>query len=55
MSLSSSVEYPFQSAFLRLKRLLNGVYAGTDRAVLCMIYFLHVFAMFSAAKMRSGL
>ena len=64
ISLSSSADYPFQSAFIKLKRRLKGLVCGTmtgcalntDHAVLgvrdrVMIEFLHMFAMVPDAKM----
>ena len=68
ISLSSSAEYPFQSAFIKLKRRLKGIVCSTmtgcaltqiGRCWVCgigsMIDFLHRFAMLPDAKMRSGL
>ena len=58
------VEYPNQSAFLRLKRLLNGVDCGTGFTVTCIgrcwgigsrIDFPHMFPMLVEEKMRSVL
>ena len=68
ISLSSSAKYPFQSAFMKLKRCLKGIVCGNitglaltqiGRCWVCgigsMIDFLHMFAMIPDAKMRSGL
>ena len=68
ISLSSFAEYPFQSAFIQLKRRLKCIVCGTmtgwaltqiGRCWVCvigsMIDFLHMFAMVPDAKMRSGL
>ena len=68
ISLLSSAEYPFQSAFIKLKRRLKGIVCGTmtgwalthiGRCWVCgiesMIDFLHMFAMLPDAMMRSGL
>ena len=66
--LSRSAENPSQSAFFRLRRLLNvvgcatitRVYTDTDWAVLCVgigsrTYFSHIREMFDDANMRSWL
>ena len=66
MSLSSPVEYPLQSTFLRLKRLLNGVSCDTTTdftvtrimrgsvwGMESMNDFSHMFALFLVAKMKS--
>ena len=67
ISLSGSAEYPFQSAFIKLKRRLKGIVCGTmtgwaltqiGRCWVCGIgsmIDLHLFAMLPDAKMRSGL
>ena len=68
ITLSSYAEYPFQSAFIKLKRYLKGIVGNTmtgwpltqiRRCWVCgirsMIYFLHLFAMLPGAHMRSGL
>ena len=68
ISLSSSAEYPFQSAFIKLNRSLKCIVCGTmtgcaltqiGRCWVCgigsMIDFLHMFAMLPDAKMRSVL
>ena len=60
--------YPFQSAFIKLKRRLKGIVCGTmtgwalthiERCWVCgigsMIDFLHMFAMLPDAKMTSFL
>ena len=62
--LSRSAENPSQSAFFRLKRLLNVVgcatitgFTLTDWAMLCVVIGsrTHIFEMFDDANMRSGL
>ena len=68
ISLSSSAEYPFQSAFIKLKRRVKGIVCCTmtgwaltqiGRCWVCgigsMIDFIHMLPMLPDSILRSGL